>query len=764
MLLTFESLPGFQLELSALDPRSQPPELVAVRTMGEEEERRELASVHVPQGSLGYFLRRFEQYAQEETRRGKPRHANMVERIASLRLATIEALWTDDPAAFPRSHDVVWWEVWLRASDGRELERLRACALFGRFEVGARHLMFDRRVICLVRASADQLASALDVIDDLAELRSVHASSAFFTRLAQVEQADWVRDLAARATVAGREAPAACLLDTGVNRGHPLLEASLAEEDMHTCHPAWGTHDHDGHGTEMAGLALYGDLRATLERAGPVELSHRLESVKILPPEGQNRPDLYGAITAEAVSRTEVQAPGRKRAFSLAVTAEPDRIPGTPTLWSATVDALAAGREFDTLNEELRYIDEASTAAHRLFLISAGNIRDLDGSYLDQCDLEPIEDPAQAWNALSVGAYTELVDLDPAGSDLTGWQPMAPPGDLSPFSRTSVAFQRQWPIKPEILLEGGNVAVSPNGGDYQWPDALQVLTTGSTPVMRIFTTANATSAATAEAVQMASVIAAEYPTLWPETVRGLLVHAATWTEQMESRFAAVANSKRQRQALARRYGFGVPTIDRCLRSAANALTLIVQDTIRPYEDGHMREMHIHDLPWPGEVLAELGEVEVQFRATLSYFIEPSPTRRGWRRRYRYASHQLRFELQRATETEDDFRKRLNKRALAEEEERPEPIDEDEGWFLGSEARNRGSLHSDLWHGTAAELAARGRVAICPVTGWWKELPSRDRSDLGARYALLLSIEAPVEDVDLWTPVAQQVGIPVVIET
>jgi hypothetical protein len=64
----------------------------------------------------------------------------------------------------------------------------------------------------------------------------------------------------------------------------------------------------------------------------------------------------------------------------------------------------------------------------------------------------------------------------------------------------------------------------------------------------------------------------------------------------------------------------------------------------------------------------------------------------------------------------------------------------------------------------AELATRGRVAVFPVTGWWKELPSRDQSSRGARYALLLSIESPAEDVDLWTPVAQEVGLPVVIET
>jgi len=765
MLVTFESWPGFELELSAFDPVRQPPELIAVRVSGDEEDRVELATVHIPDGSLSYFLKRFEQYATQDTRTGKPRHANMVERIAALRLATIEALWTDDPDAFPPSDQVMWWEVWLRASDGREVDRLRAYASLAELEVSARQLVFDNRVIVLVRATASQLAAALDIIDDFAELRAAHASTSFFARLSQVEQSEWVEDLVARTTAAHGEAPAACVLDTGINRGHPLLEYSLAGEDMHTCNPTWGvSDDHRGHGTEMAGIALYGDLRAILEIPGGVQLRHRLESVKILPPQGANPPDLYGAITAEAVARTEVQAPARRRAFCLAVTAQPDRIAGTPTSWSAAVDALAAGREFDTLNGQLRYIDAASAESHRLFLISAGNVDNLDAAYLDRCDVEPVEDPAQAWNALTVGAYTDLVDVEAAGQDFDGWAAIAPPGDLSPFSRTSVIFQRQWPIKPEIVLEGGNAAVSPGGTDVDWPDSLQILTTGPDPAQRLLSTINATSAATAAAAHMAAVIAADYPAFWPETTRALMVHSAEWTEQMRDRFRAAGTSKTARAALVRRYGFGVPTLDRCLRSATNALTLIVQDTIHPFQAGKLREMHIHDLPWPTEVLADLGEIPVRLRVTLSYFIEPSPTRRGWRRRYRYASHQLRFELQQATETNDEFRKRLNRRALDEEEQRPSSSRAVEGWTLGSDARNHGSLHGDIWEGTAAELAARGRIAVYPVTGWWKELPTRDRSDLGARYALLVSIEAPVEDVDLWTPVAQQVGLPIAIQT
>ena len=114
----------------------------------------------------------------------------------------------------------------------------------------------------------------------------------------------------------------------------------------------------------------------------------------------------------------------------------------------------------------------------------------------------------------------------------------------------------------------------------------------------------------------------------------------------------------------------IPTFDFLRRNAHvddDALTLIAQSTIHPFSEGKMRQMHIHQLPWPKDALEELGETAVRVRVTLSYFIEPNPGRRGWRRRHRYASHGLRFEVKYPTETVDEFRKRLNQRALDEDE-------------------------------------------------------------------------------------------------
>ncbi|MGD1913702.1 MAG: S8 family serine peptidase [Rivularia sp. (in: cyanobacteria)] len=81
----------------------------------------------------------------------------------------------------------------------------------------------------------------------------------------------------------------------------------------------------------MAGIALYGDLFKALATSKKVHLSHCLESVKMLPEQGENDPKLYGAITKEAVSRAEINKPERQRVFCMPVTSSVDTNGGIPS-------------------------------------------------------------------------------------------------------------------------------------------------------------------------------------------------------------------------------------------------------------------------------------------------------------------------------------------------------------------------------------------------------------------------------------------------
>jgi hypothetical protein len=187
--------------------------------------------------------------------------------------------------------------------------------------------------------------------------------------------------------------------------------------------------------------------------------------------------------------------------------------------------------------------------------------------------------------------------------------------------------------------------------------------------------------------------------------------------------------------------------------------------MQPYKDGRTKEMKFHHLPWPKQALLSLGETPVRVRITLSYFIEANPARRGWLRKHRYASHGFQFELQAPLETEAAFKLRINQRAWEMEAYQGMVAGQGDGaeWEIGSRLRNHGSIHSDIWNGTAASLATRDLLAVFPVVGWWKERQVLNRCEKDSRYSLIVSIETPRQDIDLYTLISQQIKQKVIIK-
>jgi hypothetical protein len=336
----------------------------------------------------------------------------------------------------------------------------------------------------------------------------------------------------------------------------------------------------------MAGLALYGDLTPVLAGQGAITVRHRLESLKLIERHNPHGKELYGAVTIEGVSRLEVR-PHDRRVFCMAVTTDgKDR--GRPSSWSAALDNLAAGAVNDT---------------RRLLIVSAGNTYD-HANYPDDNESASVQDPAQSWNALTVGGTTDKAFIDQQQNP--GWTALAQPGDIAPASTTSLTWPRspRWPFKPDIVMEASNLGHSPNAGPMDLPE-LMVLTTsdafgpGQPPLM----TFKETSAATALASRLAAALWAQYPDFTPETVRALMVHAARWTPAMLGRCTRPDGSL-DVDRLLRTFGHGQPNEDALFSSAANALTLIAQATIQPFlkEEGAIKtsDLNLHALPWPTE--------------------------------------------------------------------------------------------------------------------------------------------------------------------
>jgi hypothetical protein len=708
------------------------------------------------------FLQLFEDYLAKESPTGKPRNNELVANIARIRSTVLLDLWQSD--GVPSAREKTWWEIWLRpGEDGPAL--LRRFVEANGLNVSERVLHLVDRDVMWVESTWAQLAVLPFTAVPVAEIRRPEFIESI-EDLTLEEQAEYVDDLVKRLEPADELQPAVCHLDSGVARTHVLLEGSLAPTDLHTVVGVSGF-DQDGHGTKMAGVALFGDaMDRHLVSSDQVRLRHRLESVRILPTktEQPHDPLTYGDVTAQAVSLPEIAAT-RRRTFCMPVSTTGDTPgnPGQPTLWSATVDALAVGASVIRNGNELRLLAPPDTNAARLLVVSAGNVGTFVADHLAESDTAAIRDPGQAWNALTVGAHTDLTTL-PTVPAYQGWSAVAQQGDLSPHSCTSLLFgPRPWPIKPDIVMEGGNVLH--DGASMFEPShaSLSLRTTGHGNDQAL-TSANATSAAAGQAARLATLVMATYPEYWPETVRALLVHAAEWTPVMRSKIdQGREQSLQAQQVLLRRYGWGVPSEDGVLFSSDQAVTLVVQDEFTPFDGDQFKvpSFRLHDLPWPRKVLQDLGAASVSLRVTLSYFIEPTASRRGWRQRYSYASHGLRFELQDPLESEAQFVQRVNREARTEEVGR-RPAGGQVSWLVGPNQRNYGSLHQDIWDTSGAELAETSNLAVYPVGGWWKNNKNRDRVDQAVRYALVVSIKTEETGVDLYTPVANLLHIPVEI--
>ena len=775
--IEFKSKVGFDLITKSLENIRSGIRLLNIRTEKRTTKQNNkteftIATVYVPYKKADFFLKRINQYLQENTNSGKPKYKNLIESIEEIHLAVLESFFYQaDKQLIPKNNKPIECEVWLRTDKSFAEEYLKKeskqffniCDKLNKIHKNKykrtnyieykreQTISFPERVVILIKANKKQLIELIKSSDQIAELRRAKETARFWLEQENKDQTDWVKDLKERLIVDKTSKVSLCLLDTGINNGHSLVAPVLMNKDCHTVNPEWGVDDKEGHGTQMSGLAIYGNLQKALEDKGPVNIHHKLESVKLIPKSGQsNSKELYGYLTKQGMSRSEIEQPYRKRTVCLAITSTDGRDKGQPSSWSGAIDQVTSGAEENNKK--------------RLFIVSAGNVEGQEEwkNYPNSNLTNTVHDPAQSWNALTVGAYTDKIKItDP---DLKGYIPIAKQGELSPFSTTSLTWEKKWPIKPDIVMEGGNIAKSETDFVTVSED-LSLLSLHNKPQEHQFEMIHATSAAAAQASWMAAQIQVQYPEIWPETIRALMVHSSKWKKSMEKQFQH-NNKKESYRKMLRVFGYGVPHLDTAVSSYRNNLILVSEQELQPFTKKKnssvpsTKDMHFYEMPWPKDVLKTLPDnILIELKFTLSYFIEPGPGEIGWKDKYRYPSYGLRFSLIKPHENKEQFKKRINK--AAREEGEKTDSETDNRWTFGVHNRNLGSIHSDVWRrATAREIAECNTMAVYPTIGWWKTRPHLGRWNKKTRYSLIVSLSTQEEQVDIYTPVATQIGIPV----
>lgn len=750
--ISLESSVNHSLKTESLDSEG----IKLLKVQSDKETLKETATVFLPNEAKKSLENKIRKYLEKNTKSGKPANQPLVEPIDSIKMATVKDIWSGPSEFIPKTKKT-WCELWLNTEEAvldEFLKSLQKTCESLSIPVFDKFIFFPQRTVALIKTNLYQLTELISSFPLIAEIKRATELNSYWYQQNSFEREEWIQEALSNCTFLPSQ-NVVTLLDSGVNNGHALLANFVKDEDKLTINSNWGVNDsgHRGHGTKMTGVIAYGDLKNILEGISSTEIRYSLESVKILPPRGEeNDESKIPYLTEEAVNTAIINNPSYNRIFCMAVTGKDQNDFGKPSAWSATIDKIIfAG---------------GNISKKELFVVSAGNVRDeRDWDTYPESNLNlSVEDPAQSWNAISVGAFTQKT--------LPEKDTVAKNSELSPFSRTSSSWESSWPIKPEVVFEGGNLILS-DEGRISSDSNLDILTTSHFGFTNNFTTINATSAAAAFASKFLCNLREYYPKAWAETLRALMIHSSSWPGRIAKQFDLDLKKSTDALKMLRIVGYGVPNLEKALNSKTNYLTFISEQTIQPYEKKggtiKTKDIHYYEFPWPKDVLAALEEKEVTLRVTLSYFIEPNPGDRGYSSKYTYQSAALKFLLINPDENLDNFKIRTNKinqdslkRELGVEKLSNTDFNRKTGnqrWALGADNVFKGSIHSNYWTGSAIEIAQCNKLAVFPQSsGWWKQLKKQNKASSTLRYSLIVSIETPENTEDIYTPIANQLKI------
>lgn len=731
------------------------------RIQYESEEYRYILVVLVNEKAIASFIRKIKSYLNgtrfkkdkitgEKLDTGVRNNHNLLNNISDIEVATLKAFWVDSPEIpFPNENESIWWEVWFRKTDNpNHLSEALTNLELVECIIGNATLDLTDHLIKLVKGTSGQLSKALLLIGNLAELRSPSQIADFILHsdITLSTKQEYLQDLLDRIDFKNDDnSVVVCLLDSGVNNLHPLINQFLPSENLYTYNESWGvqdSHPSDGHGTGVAGLVLYGDLSELLGTSHRISINYGLESYKVYHHASSNDPELDGDIFKSATSTPVIYKPNNLRIFCLTVTRK-NLFKGRPSSASGAIDEICFGKNDDP----------------QLFIISGGNIGINNHNDFPLLNWqEAVQDPAQAYNAITIGTYTRKDKLNDV---LNGLGPLVNSGTMAPSNSTSLEFESHWPNKPDVVFEGGNLAT--DGTYTQQHENLDVISLHkdySDYRNNIFTNFGQTSGAAGIASKMAAEIRSQYPDLWPETVRALIIHSANWTKAMlDSEDLKYLTKPQKYRRLLRTVGYGVPSLEKAIFSANNSLTLIAERTIKPYKksgsNGAYDKFHLFTLPWPAEALESLEAQDVTLKVTLSYYIEPNAGSRKFSNHYQYHSHQLDFELINRNEDISTFTSRISK---PENETKDNKVKRTGvSWSIGNSS-SKGSIRKDFITLSGREMSERNCLAVFPRNGWYKNLKRQNKFNQKVRYSLIINIETDETAVDLYTPVINQIAV------
>lgn len=551
------------------------------------------------------------------------------------------------------------------------------------------------------------------------------------------------------------DAPAVCVIDSGIQEGHVLLEPAV-DKSMSRCFLPGATSTDiadyvrpGGHGTRVAGAILYGE---TVPDEGQPSLPFWIQNARVLDQHNRMPEELFPpAATRATVEHFHLNGK-RTRVFNHSINASAPARTRYMSAWAAEIDSLS--NEHDILviqssgnlptsgNAPLIGIKE-HIAADRQF-----------PNYLceDSCR---VANPAQSLQALTVGsiAYGAFTN--------GGWTSFASEnGHPSAFSRSGFGI---WGvIKPEVVQYGGDAVHTANNP----PDVIVgtrvpgvcpelVRSTMYPPSPASAHDDAGTSYAAPKVARIAAAIQQVLPDEPALLYRALVVQSAHWPEwaeailsQLRSQETATGPNRQtlidQAGRIIRWLGFGIPDATRATTNSDHRTTLISSGLT----DIHARECHIYQIPIPPELRGAGDEYDIRIDVTLSYSAQPRRTRRNLRR---YLSTWVDWKSSKLGESIDSFRVRSLKDDSLDGTSRDGSVlpwtlhEKETDGLVRSARRNCGTVQKDWAVVKSNALPEHFCIAVVGHEGWNHD------PDATAKYCLAVTLEIQGQEIAIYDP-------------
>lgn len=546
-----------------------------------------------------------------------------------------------------------------------------------------------------------------------------------------------LRDIQTRLTInpPAQDAPAVCVIDSGIQEEHVLLEPAIDKTTSHCFLPNTAVTDvadyvsSGGHGTRVAGAVLYAD---DIRDQGTVNCETWIQNARVL----NDQCRLPDEVLPPALIRDVVQhyhsGPRQTRIFNHSINADVPCRRKHMSAWAAEIDRLCNEHDILIIQSigNLRSSHPAPKAGVAELLTSG---KAYPGYLAEECCR--LANPAQSLQALTVGSVAYNV------YEKDDWRSFASRrGEPSAFSRSGLGIWDS--IKPEVVEFGGDFlrtpgnapsVTAPGHAKECYPPLVRSTLHGGPAFDRDDVgTSYATPKVTRIAARLQSVLPEQSCLLY----RALIVQSARWPDWARDL------PPEQQTALIARIGYGVPDIERATTNSAHRTTLITEgeQEIKP------GSCHVYQVPIPNEIRSAGPDYTILVEVTLSYSAEPRRTRRTHRG---YLSTWLDWMSNRRDELLESFVSRAVK-----DDDPAVREGTSFGWAISARSsagqiadvrRSIGTVQKDWAYIKSNALPEDFCIAVRGHKGWSKD------PDNTASYTLAVTFEIVGKEIEIYDP-------------